>query len=100
MKKRYQIALLLVAVLLIVSGVSYAYFTATVSNAGTTTNVTAGTMSIEFTDGDQVSLDKAVPGDSVTKTFKVKNTGTLAATYNISLTDLINNCWPIGIFYL
>ena len=90
MKKRYQIALLLVAVLLIVSGVSYAYFTATVSNAGTTTNVTAGTMSIEFTDGDQVSLDKAVPGDSVTKTFKVKNTGTLAATYNISLTDLTN----------
>lgn len=54
MKKSYQIALVLIAVMLVISGVSYAYFTATVSNAGTTNIVTAGTMSIEFTDGDQV----------------------------------------------
>lgn len=91
MKKRYVISLIAIfLLLLVVSGVSYAYFSATVNNNGTTSTVTTGTMSIEYIDGSSVCLENAVPGSSVTKTFKVKNTGNLPATYNISLTDLEN----------
>ena len=42
-------------------------------------------MEITYTDSNEVSLNNAVPGDSVTKTFKVKNDGSLSTIYNIKL---------------
>lgn len=96
-KKDKKIMILLVVLLIIgIAGIviaySFAYFTASVVNKTTPTEsvVTTGEMEIEFTDGPEVGLENALPGMSVTKTFKVKNTGTVDTMYDIYLSDLVN----------
>lgn len=77
------IATLLTAVV----GTTFAYFTATVSNktAPTTTTVTtAGSLGVEYDDGEQINLNPILPGASATKTFTVENTGDESAKYTIS----------------
>ena len=95
MKDKKILILSIVGVLMLVSIVvatSYAYFTATVSGNKDTNNVviTNGVMSLEYKDGDEITLDNAVPGDSVTKTFTVKNTGNVSTNYTIYFSELIN----------
>ena len=71
---------------------SYAYFSASV-NKGTinATQVSTGSMEIEFTDGAEVSLNDAIPGQYIEKTFKVKSVGTVDTVYDIYMSDLIND---------
>ena len=95
MKDKKIIILSIVGVLLLVSIVvatSYAYFVANVSGNKDTNNVvvTNGVMALEYSDGDEVSLTNAVPGNSVTKTFTVKNTGNVATNYTIYFSELSN----------
>ncbi len=56
---------------------SYAYFVASLigNESAYDTVITSGEMSLMLNDGDQVGLNNAIPGDSVTKEFSVKNTG-------------------------
>ncbi len=70
---------------LCVASVSYAYFTATIKGDGTEMFVQAGTMEITYTDSNAIKLEHAIPGDSVSKQFKVANAGTLATIYSIKL---------------
>ena len=82
------LALVLVATITITS---YAYFTANVNNGSINPSiVTTGSMEIEFTDGPDVSLENALPGSYIEKTFSVKNVGTQDTSYDIYLSDLIN----------
>ena len=95
MKDKKIIILSIVGVLLLVSIVvatSYAYFTANVTGNKDTNNVvvTNGVMSLEYKDGDEINLANAVPGNSVTKTFTVKNTGNVATNYTIYFSELSN----------
>ena len=90
LNKKYQIALLVIAIMLIISGVSYAYFAIVATGTSNPNIVTSGTMKITYTDGPEVKLDNAIPGDSLTKTFTVKNTGTVDTQYDIYLSDVIN----------
>ena len=94
-KKKIILFLFLIIVLAvgIIFGYSAAYFTSTIINnpEPKSTVVTTGVMSIEYTDGPEVKLEKALPGNFVTKTFSIKNTGNLDAYYEIYLNDLINN---------
>ena len=94
-KKKILFVVFLVVVLVIgmIIGYSTAYFTATVINNPDPKNtiITTGNMAIEFSDGPEVKLEKTIPGNSVTKTFSIKNTGTLDAYYNINLSDLVND---------
>ena len=71
---------------------SYAYFVANVSGNKDTNNVvvTNGVMSLEYKDGDEINLSNAVPGNSVTKKFTVKNTGNVATNYTIYFSELSN----------
>ena len=90
MKDKKIIILSIVGVLLLVSIVvatSYAYFVANVSGNKDTNNVviTNGVMSLEYKDGDEITLANAVPGNSVTKTFTVKNTGKKAGDEVVQL---------------
>ena len=79
-------------ILTITTIASYAYFSASVNgnNDAYNTVITTGTMQLLLTDGEQITLDNAIPRSSLTKTFKVKNTGTVATNYSIYFTDLIN----------
>ena len=71
---------------------SYAYFVANVSGNKDTNNVvvTNGVMALEYKDGDEITLANAIPGNSVTKTFTVKNTGNVATNYTIYFSELSN----------
>ena len=88
LNKKYQIALILVAIMLIISGVSYAYFAVTATGSSNPNIVTSGTMKITFTDGPEVRLDNAIPGDTLTKTFSVTNTGNVSTSYDIFLSEI------------
>ena len=95
MKDKKIIILSIVGVLMLVSIVvatSYAYFVANVSGNKDTNNVvvTNGVMALEYKDGDEINLANAVPGNSVTKTFTVKNTGNVATNYTIYFSELSN----------
>ena len=95
MKDKKIIILSIVGVLMLVSIVvatSYAYFVANVSGNKDTNNVvvTNGVMALEYSDGDEITLANAVPGNSVTKTFTVKNTGNVSTNYTIYFSELSN----------
>ena len=95
MKDKKILILSIVGVLLLVSIVvasSYAYFTANVTGNKDTNNVviTNGVMSLEYKDGDEITLANAIPGNSVSKTFTVKNTGNVSTNYTIYFSELSN----------
>ena len=95
MKDKKILILSIAGVLMLVSiaiASSYAYFTANVTGNKDTNNVviTNGVMSLEYKDGDEITLKNAVPGDSITKTFTVKNTGNVATNYTIYFSELSN----------
>ena len=95
MKNKYLNLLFVISSLLVLSLVtsfSYAYFNAKVKGNDTAyeTVITSGQMSLLLNDGTIVALNSALPGSSITKTFKVKNTGTIATTYDVYLSELVN----------
>ena len=95
MKDKKILILSIVGVLMLVSiaiASSYAYFTANVTGNKDTNNVvvTNGVMALEYKDGDEITLANAVPGNSVTKTFTVKNTGNVSTNYTIYFSELSN----------
>ena len=82
--------------LLLTTGLSYAYFSASISGNENAKNVVveAGTLSLVYTDGLEIKAQNIKPGWSTTKEVSVKNTGTLDTNYNIiwqSLTNEITN---------
>ena len=90
-KRPYVVAIVLaLALVIIITATSYAYFTAQLNGTSNNTVVTTGAMEIEFSDGAQVNLQNALPGDYVEKTFSVENKGTLDTVYDIYMSDLIN----------
>ena len=81
-----------VVALLIVIGVSLAYFGITIIGNDTAKNnkVVTGNLELTYTDTTEISLENAFPGDSFTKTISVKNTGTKEVSYNLVWTELTN----------
>ncbi len=82
--------------LLLTTGLSYAYFSASISGNENAKNVVveAGTLSLVYIDGPEIKAQNIKPGWSTTKEVSVKNTGTLDTNYNIiwqSLTNEITN---------
>ena len=95
-KKKYLVNTLLVSVIvLIILGVSYAYFTANLSGieTATTINVNAGTMDIAFSGGSAINLNNIYPRAEVwgTKIFTVTGNNTTGAEMKYNLTLVINN---------
>ena len=82
--------------LLLTTGLSYAWFSASISGNENAKNVVveAGTLSLVYIDGPEIKAQNIKPGWSTTKEVSVKNTGTLDTNYNIiwqSLTNEITN---------
>ena len=82
--------------LLLTTGLSYAYFSASISGNENAKNVVveAGTLKLTYTDGPAINAQYIKPGWSTTKEVSVKNNGTLNTNYNViwqSLTNTITN---------
>ena len=93
MRNKYLTITLFALSIFLIIGISYAYFELSVSGNDNSKNmaVTAGTLELTFNDKDSViTLNNAKPGDYYTKTITVKNTGTLASSYNLVWQELTN----------
>ena len=88
-KKLIILSIVLVLLIVVLSSASYAYFTTT-GSTGTEETITSGTMALTFTDGPQINATNLAPGDYIEKTFSVTNTGTLATTYDVYLSEVVN----------
>ena len=94
--KRILIGTALVLLLLLTTGLSYAYFSTAVKGNDNAKDmvVEAGTLKLTYTDGPAINAQYIKPGWTTTKTVSVKNNGTLDAYYNViwqSLTNGITN---------
>ena len=94
--KKILIGTALVLLLLLTTGLSYAYFSTTVKGNDNAKDVVveAGTLKLTYIDGPAINVQNIKPGWTTTKTVSVKNNGTLDAYYNIiwqSLTNGITN---------
>ena len=78
--------------LLLTTGLSYAYFSASISGNENAKNVVveAGTLKLTYTDGPEIKVENIRPGKTITKKVSVKNTGTLDTAYNIIWQELTN----------
>lgn len=72
-------------------GFSYAYFTASIVNNEVKDQVVeTGTLSLRYVDGAEIVMNNIKPGQTITKTVYVANTGTLDAVYNLVWQELTN----------
>ena len=72
-------------------GFSYAYFTSTLVNKDVKNQIVeTGTLQLTYTDGAEIVMQNMKPGDTITKTVYVANTGTFDAVYNLVWQELTN----------
>ena len=89
-KKIILVSILLSAILLIV-GVSYAYYSANVKEVNKTqTVIKTNELEIIFTGTSEITASGIVPGESFKKTFTVENVSNIPVTYNIYLENITN----------
>ena len=81
---------MMITLLLGVIGVSYAYFTMNIVQNQKLTVLNSGDLKLRYTDNTELSLENALPGDSIVKTFTVENIGSKKVSYNIIWNNLIN----------
>ena len=91
-KSKIVLATIIGILIIGLSILTYAFFTAEIEGQAVYDNVvqTTGTLSIEYIEGQNINVDKIRPGWSGTKTFKIKNNGSLPASYEIVFDDVIN----------
>ena len=84
--------ILVLLVLLCIGGLTYSWFSSIITgnNNAQSNVVETGTLSIVYTNGQEIRGESIEPGWSETKTFTVENTGTVEATYNINWETLTN----------
>ena len=84
----------------IISGITYAYFRATVTRTNQTTRVTTGTLSLIFTDNSSVGFADVIHfGDKRTTTFSIENNGTLDASTSVYWKGIVNTFLPGSLVY-
>ena len=93
-KTTFYTATVILSILIILSivSLSYAFFTSIITGNETASSdvVETGTLSIVYTNGQELRGESIEPGWSLSKTFTVENTGTVESTYNINWENLTN----------
>ena len=77
-------------VLIVLIGVTFAYFTAQIIGDTKDISVTIADLKVIFTNGEAITGEEIEPGWSITKTFSVENKTKGTYKYNIVIEDLIN----------
>ena len=91
-KNKSVIYLSVVLGLLLVIGVSYAYFSITVNGneEAKDITVTTGNLSLYYNSGPELKVDNIEPGKILIKEFTVTNTGDFDTEFDINMVDMIN----------
>ena len=97
MNNKYIKPLTLVVAFLIlglVTVASYAYFVAGVQGNDNAfdTVITTGDLVLKYNEYDTngISLNEAIPGNSISKYFEVENVGSVETTYDVYLSEILN----------
>ena len=90
--KKILLAVLLTSVFLIITGITYAYFSLVVSGNDVAETINVSTTKIEliYTDGNEIKVDSIEPKWTTTKTITVENTGNEEAYYALGWQKLYN----------
>ena len=91
-KYKSVIYLSIVLCLLLVIGVSYAYFSITINGneEAQDIRVTTGNLSLFYNSGPELKVDSIKPGYQLIKEFTVTNTGDFDTEFDINMIDMIN----------
>lgn len=99
-KRKKLTVIFILLIMLFVSGISYAFFTANTSNANNqTAQIDTGNMRLTFSDNDNGVSASLSPGESVTKKFTIQNTGSLEAYGIIKWLNLVNTYMSSSLSY-
>ncbi len=93
-KKTFIISLAILMILLIIGGVSFAFYTALLTKTNEDKNIviTAGSLVLEYNGNISTVGEIKRPGDYLNSTFTVKNIGINEVnSYDIIFVDVINN---------
>ena len=90
--KKFIYASILVSVFLLTVGLTYAYFSLTISgnDVAETINVSATKIELKYTDGKEINVSNIEPSWTTTKTITVENTGNEEAYYALGWQKLYN----------
>mgnify|MGYP004532627657 FL=1 len=100
--KIYKVVFSLIGFILMLSGVSYAYFVSKVNNNESASTIAgeAANLELEFKEGsNQINGEDIFPGWSDTKTFTVKNNSSITLAYKFKIYNLTNNIVTKSIYY-
>ena len=100
--KIYKVVFSLIGFILMLSGVSYAYFVSKVNNNESASTIAgeAANLELEFKEGsNQINGDGIFPGWSATKTFTVNNKNKIDAYYNLYIDEIKNELMSESISY-
>lgn len=84
--------LFVITIILMILGFTYAFFSTTIfgnQNAKQTV-ITTADLKLVFIDTQMLSTANMLPGQTISKTFTVENTGTNVVDYEINVVDVIN----------
>ena len=90
MKNKKYIMYLVVSILVLTIGVSYAYFKARVSGEGKSISLRSKGLYVLYSGDATLASENISPGWSVTKEFTVENQGSNNEVYNIYIEGLVN----------
>ena len=90
--KKFIYGVLIAVVFLLTAGLTYAYFSLTISgnDVAETINVDTTKLELKYTDGKEVKATNIEPGWTMTKTITVENTGNEEAYYTLGWQKLYN----------
>ena len=100
--KIYKVVFSLIGFILMLSGVSYAYFVSKINNNESASTIAgeAANLELEFKEGsNQINGEGIFPGWSDTKTFTVKNKSSIDVYYNLYISDIKNELMSESISY-
>ncbi len=100
-KIRITLSLIFISIVLLMGIGTYSFFTADIiGNIEDDQFIKyTGTLEIAYVEGQNINAEGIEPGWNGTKTFTVKNNGTLPSTYDIVFDDLTNTFIKDEIIY-
>ena len=90
--KKFMFVIVLGLVFLLTVGLTYAYFSLTVSgnDVAETINVNTTKLELKYTDGKEIKANSIEPGWTITKSLTIENTGSEEVYYDLGWQELTN----------